>query len=76
VQTATRLQSEELVVKDALVLVDRQQGGRERLQREGINLEAILTLESVLHYLGSSQKISTEWYHKSLEYLEKHRLGR
>ena len=75
-QTAARLEVEDLVVEDALILVDRQQGGREKLQRESINLVSILTLESVLHYLGSSQKIATEWYHNSLEYLEKHRSGR
>jgi orotate phosphoribosyltransferase/uridine monophosphate synthetase len=68
-QTAARLEVEDL-------LVDRQQGGRENLQREGINLVSILTLESMLHYLGSSQKISGEWYHKSLEYLKRHRSGR
>jgi orotate phosphoribosyltransferase/uridine monophosphate synthetase len=76
VQTATRLEAEGLLVEDALVLIDRQQGGREHLQREGINLVAILTLEAVLHYLGSSQKISEEWYHKSLEYLQRPRPGR
>jgi len=76
VQTAARLEADNLLVDDALVLIDRQQGGREHLQREGINLVSILTLEAVLHYLGSSQKISEEWYHKSLEYLAKQRAGR
>jgi orotate phosphoribosyltransferase/uridine monophosphate synthetase len=75
VQTAARLEADNLLVDDALVLIDRQQGGREHLQREGINLVSILTLEAVLHYLGSSQKISEEWYHKSLEYLAIHRSG-
>jgi len=62
-------------VEDALVLLDRQQGAQERLKQRGINLESILTLESVLHYLGASRKISEEWYHKSLEYLATHRSG-
>jgi orotate phosphoribosyltransferase/uridine monophosphate synthetase len=74
--TAIRLEDEGLLVEDALVLLDRQQGGREQLQRAGINLVAILTLEAVLHYLGSSQKISKEWYHKSMEYLERQRSKR
>ncbi len=73
VQTAERLEADDLFVEDALVLLDRQQGGRERLKRAGINLVSILTLEAVLHYLGSSHKISEEWYHKSMEYLEKQR---
>ena len=71
VQTAARLQEENLIVEDALVLLDRQQGGQMRLKREGINLAAILTLEAVLRYLGTSNKISPEWYHQSLEYLGK-----
>jgi orotate phosphoribosyltransferase/uridine monophosphate synthetase len=75
-QTAARLEDEGLLVEDALVLIDRQQGGREHLQRDGVNLVSILTLEAVLHYLGSSQKISKEWYHKSMEYLERQRSGR
>jgi orotate phosphoribosyltransferase len=74
--TAARLEEEGLLVEDALVLIDRQQGGREHLQRDGVNLVSILTLEAVLHYLGSSQKISKEWYHKSMEYLERQRSGR
>jgi orotate phosphoribosyltransferase len=70
-QTAARLEEENLLVEDALVLIDRQHGGQMRLKREGINLEAILTLEAVLRYLGTSNKISPEWYHTCLEYLGK-----
>ncbi len=69
IQTAARLEAEHLIVEDALVLLDRQQGGRERLKRSGISLTSILTLEAILHYLGGSRKISGEWYHKSIEYL-------
>jgi orotate phosphoribosyltransferase/uridine monophosphate synthetase len=75
VQTVERLEADDVFVEDALVLIDRQQGGHERLKRKGINLVSILTLEAVLHYLGSSRKISEEWYHKSMEYLEKQRSG-
>ena len=71
--TAQRLEEDNMLVEDALVLLDRQQGGLERLKQRGINLVSILTLESVLHYLGSSRKISEEWYHKSLEYVANHR---
>lgn len=74
-QTTARLREANLFVADALVLLDRQQGGQARLKRHGINLVSILTLESILHYLGSSQKIPEEWYHKSLEYLHTQRSG-
>lgn len=73
--TAQRLEEDNLMVEDALVLLDRQHGGQDRLKQRGVNLVSTLTLESVLHYLGSSHKISEEWYHKSLEYLGKHLSG-
>jgi orotate phosphoribosyltransferase len=59
-----------LIVRDAVVLLDRQQGGRERLQREGINLIAILTLRTLLNYLMSSRRIPEDWYRKSIAFLD------
>jgi orotate phosphoribosyltransferase/uridine monophosphate synthetase len=73
VDTAERLEKAGLQVRDAVVLVDRQQGGRQRLKRHGINLISVLTLEVVLNYLMSSGKISEEWYRRSLDYLKANR---
>ena len=73
--TTATLQQEGLLVHDALVLLDRQEGGQARLRQLGVNLVSILTLDAVLHYLGESHKISEEWYRKSLEYLQRQRLG-
>ena len=70
VDTAERLEKAGLQARDALVLVDRQQGGRQRLKRHGINLISVLTLEVALNYLMSSGKISEEWYRRSLDYLK------
>jgi orotate phosphoribosyltransferase len=69
-ETVERLRNEGLHVKDAVVLVDRQQGGQKQLRRHGINLTSLLTLQVVLNYLMSSGKITEEWYRRSLEYLE------
>ena len=73
VDTAERLEKAGLQARDALVLVDRQQGGRQRLKRHGINLISVLTLEVALNYLMSSGKISEEWYRRSLDYLKANR---
>ena len=73
VETADRLEAAGLIVKDAFVLVDRQQGGRERLAGRGIRLHHVLTLEVILTYLMSTGAISEEWYRRSLEYLEQSR---
>jgi orotate phosphoribosyltransferase len=71
--TAGSLAKAGLRVKDAVVLVDRQQGGRQRLRAQGINLISILTLEVMVNYIMSSGKISEEWYRRSLQYLEANR---
>ncbi|HUS82209.1 MAG TPA: phosphoribosyltransferase family protein [Dehalococcoidia bacterium] len=71
--TAQQLRGEGLQVKDAVVLVDRQQGGRQALRNAGLNLTSLLTLEVILNYLMSSGKISEESYQRSLAYLEANR---
>jgi orotate phosphoribosyltransferase/uridine monophosphate synthetase len=69
-ETADRLREAGLLVKDAFVLVDRQQGARERLRKDGINLRAALTLQVILNYLMSSNLIEEKWYRRSMDYLE------
>ncbi len=69
-ETAERLREAGLIVKNAFVLVDRQQGARERLRKAGINLRAALTLEVILNYLMSSGLIEEEWYRRTMDYLE------
>ncbi len=72
-QTALQLGESGLLVGDAVVLLDRQQGGREALRKQGINLVSLLTLEVLMNYLMSSGKIREEHYHRSMEFLEAHR---
>src|SRR5437867_6628065 len=48
VETAEFLRENGLQVSDAIVLVDRQQGGRQRLKQHGINLTPMLSLEIIL----------------------------
>lgn len=69
VETAERLREAGLIVKDAVVLIDREQGGREYLKRFGIRLVPILNLEVMLNYLMSRGKIEEEWYQRSMDYL-------
>ncbi len=69
IETAQELRDKGLVVKDALVLLDRRQGGRERLKMHNIHLIPILDLETLLNYLMSHGKISEDSFRASLEYL-------
>jgi orotate phosphoribosyltransferase/uridine monophosphate synthetase len=71
--TANRLRDEGLFVRDAVVLFDRQSGGRAKLEEMGIRLVSILTLEVLLTYLRSSGKIGDDWYRKSMAFFEANR---
>lgn len=71
-ETTRRLENAGLVCRDVIVLVDRQQGARERLRRHGYNLTSILGIETLLNHLMSTGKISEEWYRRSLEYIHAH----
>ncbi len=68
--TANRLRDEGLFVRDAVVLFDRQSGGRAKLEEAGIRLISLLTLEVLLTYLKMNGKIGEDWYRKSMAFLE------
>jgi orotate phosphoribosyltransferase/uridine monophosphate synthetase len=70
-QTATTLSEAGLVVRDAVTLIDRQEGGRDALRRAGINLVSILTLEQIANYLMGSGQIPEQAYRATMEYLER-----
>jgi orotate phosphoribosyltransferase len=70
IETATKLRRAGLLVHDAIVLVDRKQGGRENLRQNSINLVAILEISTLLNYLMSHRKIDEETYRNCLDYLE------
>ena len=69
-QTASTLAEAGLEVRDAVTLVDRQEGGRQALKAAGINLVSILTLEQIANYLMAAGHIEEEWYRKTMQYLE------
>ncbi|HEX5478836.1 MAG TPA: phosphoribosyltransferase [Dehalococcoidia bacterium] len=68
--TANRLRDEGLFVRDAIVLFDRESGGRQRLEEMGIRLFSLLNIKVMLNYLMSSGKIGEEWYRKSMAFLD------
>jgi len=72
-ETALQLGEAGLMVGDAFVLLDRQQGGRERLRRQGINLTSVLTLEVLVNYLRYNGKITADEHHAAMRFLEAHR---
>jgi orotate phosphoribosyltransferase/uridine monophosphate synthetase len=59
-----------LHVKDVLVLLDRQEGAKERLRRQGYNLISILGLETMLNYLMASNTIEADQFNRCVEYIQ------
>ncbi|XP_063788835.1 uridine 5'-monophosphate synthase isoform X2 [Pseudophryne corroboree] len=59
-ETVEVLRREGLQVTDAIVLVDREQGGRERLAENGIRLHSIYTLTQLLTILHQLGKVDVE----------------
>lgn len=57
IETTNDLRGEELVVEDAIVVVDRQQGGSQNLKSKGITMHSIFTLPYLIETLKDEKKI-------------------
>jgi len=55
-----------------LVVVDREQGGKENLERRGYKLYSVATISDIIESLLDSQSISEEQAQKVLEFVKKH----
>ncbi|HZP26238.1 MAG TPA: phosphoribosyltransferase, partial [Dehalococcoidia bacterium] len=72
IETAHWLQERAgLHVRDVVVLIDRDEGGREQLRQHGLNLISILSMEAMLNYLMASGKIEEQWFRKSIDYIQR-----
>lgn len=70
IETIHALEANGLLVKDLLVLIDREQGGREQLKRAGYNLHAVLGIRELLALYQQRDKISQGLHREALAYLE------
>lgn len=57
-------------VNDVAVILDREQGGKETLSDEGIELYSLITLKELLDYMRKHSLIEKEKYADVLNYLE------
>ncbi|KAJ1287074.1 hypothetical protein BS78_03G402800 [Paspalum vaginatum] len=72
-ETATPLREQGLVVADAVVVVDREQGGRENLAANGITLHSLMTLTEVLAVLLKHGKVTQEKAEEVRQFLNANR---
>ena len=59
-----------LVVKDVVVLVDRQSGAKESLAQAGFAMHAVLTISQLLAYWESTGKVEKEKIEATRKFLE------
>ncbi|MBT3363608.1 MAG: hypothetical protein HN929_06355 [Chloroflexi bacterium] len=64
------LEDHGLVVKDVVVLVDRQQGGAAQLQKAGYTLHSAIDLTELLDYYLEQDKIGDDTHKEVLNYIK------
>jgi uridine monophosphate synthetase len=69
-QGINTLRSAGLVVDDAVVLLDRQQGGRQMLSSQGLNLVSALTLSELLAIYENENRISAKQHTEIIDSLK------
>jgi orotate phosphoribosyltransferase len=57
-ETIAPLENEGLIVKDIIVLLDRQQGGKRRIEERGYRLHSLLTMEDLLTTLQTREIVT------------------
>jgi uridine monophosphate synthetase len=69
IETVQPLNQEGLIVKDIVLLIDRQQGGRENLADHNINLHAVMTIHDILATLLAEDRIEPNTANKVYEFI-------
>jgi orotate phosphoribosyltransferase/uridine monophosphate synthetase len=67
--TAKQLERVEMRVRNAIVLIDREQGAIERLHEHGLHVTPILRLKTMLNYYQANRMIDEATFHRCLTYL-------
>jgi uridine monophosphate synthetase len=65
-----KLTSVGLVVKDIVVLVDRQSGAKESLEQAGYSMHAVLTISQLLDYWEKFEKVEKDKIEETREFLK------
>jgi uridine monophosphate synthetase len=69
------LEAAGLVVRDLVILIDREQGGRERLAAKGYVLHAVLTISACFDALEAAGRVEPPALHAAREFVRATRFG-
>lgn len=70
-ETALDLRSEGLIIEDAIVVVNREQGGAESISKRGIKMHALFTLSYLLETLKDAGKLDDAMVKRVSDYIAK-----
>lgn len=65
------LESRGAEIKNIIVIVDREQGGKQKLEEKGYIVHSLTTISEIIKILFNSKKISKEHAKKVLNYIKK-----
>jgi len=74
-ETIEPLKEESLVVTDIVCLIDRQQGGRQRLEERGFRVHPVFQLTDMLDVLQKHERISEEDNLKVKEFIKENQVA-
>ena len=69
-ETTKALEAEGLIIQDAIVLIDRNQGGVQNIATKNIQLHSVFKIDDILNYLKIEQKITPSQYQNTLDFLK------
>ena len=68
-ETIEPIEQEQLKVRDIAVLIDREQGGRQKLESLGYNVHALFTMTEILDILLEAKKIDAATRESVLQFI-------
>ncbi len=68
-ETIVELEAEGLVIEKILVVLNREQGGVEKLQHKGYNVEALFSMKGLIQLLYNENKIDESCYNDVMNFL-------
>lgn len=73
-ETIEPLESVGLIVKDIVVLIDREQGGRSNIEARGYQVHALMTMSQILKTLRKYDKLTQEQVDQVHTFLSTHQV--